>query len=626
MSNKTRGRGARSVQVALELERQGYTSIVNMGGIGRWSGPLVRQRTTSTILIRMDLTERNPIMKVIIVGGVAGGATAAARLRRLDENAEIIMIERSGYVSYANCGLPYYIGGTITDRSKLTLQTPQSFRNRFDIDARVRQEVVAIDRAAHTVTVRRLDDGTEYVEGYDKLILSPGARPVTPDLPGIDTERLFTLRTVEDTYAIADFIEREQPRRATVVGAGFIGLEMAENLRERGFEVTVVQRGEHVMPVFDADMASLLHNHLREHGVKLLLQADVTGFSENADGISTTLADGRVLESDLVMLSIGVAPESTLAREAGLELGLRGSIKVDATMRTSDPDIYAVGDAVEITNVVTGSSALIALAGPANKQGRIAADNICGRESEFGGSQGSSVLKLFELDAASTGLTLTAARAAGIDAEAVILSPANHATYYPGAETMTLKVVFERGTGRILGGQAIGRGGVDKRIDVLAVAIRARMTAADLTELDLAYAPPYSSAKDPVNMAGFMIENILDDLVDQVTWDEALELAAEDGDAILLDTRTAGERSRGGIKGALHIPVDELREHLDELPRDKRLLVFCASGLRSYVACRILSQHGFACANVSGGYGFHSQVMRGCTVSHTCVGDCGLPV
>lgn len=565
-------------------------------------------------------------MKVIIVGGVAGGATSAARLRRLDENAEIIMIERSGYVSYANCGLPYYIGGTITDRSKLTLQTPQSFRNRFNIDARVRQEVVSIDRAAHTVTVRHLDDGTEYVEGYDKLILSPGARPVTPSLPGIDAERLFTLRTVEDTYAVADFIDREQPRRATVVGAGFIGLEMAENLRERGLEVTVVQRGEHVMPVFDADMASLLHNHLREHGVELLLKADVTGFDETSDAILTTLADGRVLESDLVMLSIGIAPESTLAREAGLELGLRGSIKVDATMRTSDPDIYAVGDAVEITNVVTGSSALIALAGPANKQGRIAADNICGRESEFGGSQGSSILKLFELDAASTGLTLTAARAAGIGAEAVILSPANHATYYPGAETMTLKVVFERGTGRILGGQAIGRGGVDKRIDVLAVAIRARMTAADLTELDLAYAPPYSSAKDPVNMAGFMIENILDDLVDQVTWDEALELAAEDGDAILLDTRTAGEHARGGIEGALHIPVDELREHLDELPRDKRLLVFCASGLRSYVACRILSQHGFACANVSGGYGFHSQVMRGCTVSHTCVGDCGLPV
>lgn len=565
-------------------------------------------------------------MKVVIVGGVAGGATAAARLRRLNENAEIIMIERSGYVSYANCGLPYYIGGTITDRSKLTLQTPESFRNRFDIDARVRQEVVSVDRTARTVTVRRLDDGTEYVESYDKLILSPGARPVTPELPGIDAERLFTLRTVEDTYRIAEFIEREHPRRAVVVGAGFIGLEMAENLRDRGLDVTVVQRGEHVMPVFDADMASLLHNHLREHGVELLLKADVTGFDETSDAIFTTLADGRVLESDLVMLSIGVAPESTLARETGIELGTRGSIKVDAAMRTSDPDIYAVGDAVEITNVVTGSPALIALAGPANKQGRIAADNICGRESEFGGSQGSSVLKLFELDAASTGLTLAAARAAGLDADAVILSPANHATYYPGAETMTLKVVYERGTGRVLGGQAIGRGGVDKRIDVLAVAIRARMGASDLTELDLAYAPPYSSAKDPVNMAGFIIENILDGLVDQITWDEALALAASSDDIAMLDTRTAGEHARGGIDGALHVPVDELREHLDELPRDKRLLVFCASGLRSYVACRVLSQHGFACANVAGGYGFHTQVQRGSAVAHSCIGDCGLPL
>lgn len=565
-------------------------------------------------------------MKVVIVGGVAGGATAAARLRRLDENAQIVMIERSGYVSYANCGLPYYIGGTITDRAKLTLQTPQSFRNRFDIDARVRQEVISIDRRARTVTVRRLDDGVEYIESYDKLILSPGARPSIPPLPGVDAERLFTLRTVEDTYRIAEFIEREQPRRATVVGAGFIGLEMAENLRERGLEVTVVQRGGHVMPIFDSDMASLLHNHLREHGVELLLEADVTGFQEAAGSISTSLADGRVLESDLVMLSIGVAPESALARETGLELGLRGSIKVDAHMRTSDPDIYAVGDAVEVTNVVSDSPALIALAGPANKQGRIAADNICGRASEFAGSQGSSVLKLFELDAAATGLTLTAARDAGIDADAVILSPANHATYYPGAETMTLKVVFDRGDGRVLGAQAIGRGGVDKRIDVIAVAIRARMTAADLTELDLAYAPPYSSAKDPVNMAGFMIQNILEGIVDQVTWDEALRLAAEDDGVALLDTRTAGENARGGIEGAWHIPVDELRGRLDELPRDKRLLVFCASGLRSYVACRILSQHGFTCAHIAGGYGFHAQVERGRAMPHSCVGDCGLPV
>ena len=639
--------GARSSQACRELERQGYTNVVNMGGrrpLVRRPGPLARGASpgaprrppgANTLLrprmggapIRspITMTRKDRAMKVVIVGGVAGGATAAARLRRLDENAQIVMIERSDYVSYANCGLPYYIGGTITDRAKLTLQTPQSFRNRFDIDARVRQEVISIDRRARTVTVRRLDDGVEYIESYDKLILSPGARPSIPPLPGVDAERLFTLRTVEDTYRIAEFIEREQPRRATVVGAGFIGLEMAENLRERGLEVTVVQRGGHVMPIFDSDMASLLHNHLREHGVELLLEADVTGFQETAGSISTSLADGRVLKSDLVMLSIGVAPESALAREAGLELGLHGSIKVDAHMRTSDPDIYAVGDAVEVTNVVSDSPALIALAGPANKQGRIAADNICGRASEFAGPQGSSVLKLFELDAAATGLTITAARNAGIDADAVILSPANHATYYPGAETMTLKVVFDREGGRVLGAQAIGRGGVDKRIDVIAVAIRARMTAADLTELDLAYAPPYSSAKDPVNMAGFMIQNILEGIVDQVTWDEALRLAAEDDGVALLDTRTAGENARGGIEGASHIPVDELRGRLDELPRDKRLLVFCASGLRSYVACRILSQHGFTCANIAGGYGFHAQVERGRAMPHSCVGDCGLP-
>lgn len=574
-------------------------------------------------------------MKVVIIGGVAGGATAAARLRRLDERAEIIILERSGYVSYANCGLPYYIGGTITDRSKLTLQTPESFRSRFNIDVRVRHEALSIDREARTVLVRRLDGGDEYTETYDKLILSPGAHPVMPDLPGIGSKRLFTLRTVEDTYRIADFIDREGPRRATIVGAGFIGLEMAENLRERGIEVSVVQRGTHVMPVFDADMASLLHNHLREHGVELVLGANVTGFEEEADGaMSTLLADGRTLESDLVILSIGVAPESSLAREAGLAMGLRGSIKVDERMRTSDENIYAVGDAVEVSHVVTGDPALIALAGPANKQGRVAADAICGRASSFSGSQGSSVLKLFELTAAATGLTLEAARRAGIAADAVILSPANHATYYPGSETMTLKVVFEREGGRILGAQAIGREGVDKRIDVIAVAVRARMTAADLTELDLAYAPPYSSAKDPVNMAGFMIENILSGLVEQVSWEEALD-APHPGASIetagrkapiLLDTRTDREHARAGVAGALHIPLDELRERMGELPRDARLLVFCASGLRSYVACRILSQNGFDCANVSGGFGFHEQVSLDRTGDHAGIGPCGLPV
>lgn len=561
-------------------------------------------------------------MKVVIIGGVAGGATAAARLRRLDEQAEIIMIERTGYVSYANCGLPYFIGGAITERRKLTLQTPESFHNRFRIDVRVRQEVVAIARAAHEVIVRDLETGETYAESYDKLILSPGARAVVPELPGVDAERLFTLRTVEDTFRIHGFVEREQPRSTVVVGAGFIGLEMAENLRERGLDVTVVQRGGHVMPSLDADMAAIAHNHLRNHGIDLKLDANVEAFEPQADGSMLTRVEGsEPLSSDMVVLAVGVAPEGTLAREAGLELGIRGSIAVDEHMRTSDEDIYAVGDAVQVKNFVTGDDALIALAGPANKQGRIAADNICGIESRFSGSQGSSVLKLFDLTVAGTGLTEVAARAAGIEAQHVVLSPASHATYYPGSSSMTMKVLFEAGTGRILGAQAIGMDGVDKRIDVLATAIRAHMDATDLTELDLAYAPPYSSAKDPVNMAGYLIENILEGRVEQVDWNRAIAPA---GDEVVLDTRTAGEYARGAVDGALHIPLDELREHLDELPRDKRLLVYCQSGLRSYVACRILAQHGFACANVAGGYGFYQETRLDAERRRTDVADCGV--
>ncbi len=563
-------------------------------------------------------------MKVVIIGGVAGGATAAARLRRLDENAQIVVLERSGYVSYANCGLPYYVGGVITDRRKLTLQTPESFHNRFRIDVRVRQEAVRIDRDAKEVEVRDLETGEVYRESYDKLILSPGARAVVPNLPGIDSDRIFTLRTVEDTFRVHGFVEREHPASAVVVGAGFIGLEMAENLRDRGMEVTVVQRGGHVMPTLDPDMAAIAHNHLRSHGINLLLNSDVTGFEQlDGGGMRTNLAQGAPLVADMVVLAVGVAPESALAREAGLELGIRESIKVDEHMLTSDGDIYAVGDAVQVKNYVTGQDALIALAGPANKQGRIAADNICGIESAFTGSQGSSVLKLFDLTVATTGLTEGAAKAAGLDADYVVLSPASHATYYPGAGSMTMKVLFERSDGRILGAQIIGTDGADKRIDVIATAIRANMTATDLTELDLAYAPPYSSAKDPVNMAGYMIENILEGRVDQLTWEQALKPAA---DEILLDARTPGEVARGSIEGALHIPLDDLREHLDELPRDKRLRVFCQSGLRSYVACRILMQHGFSCANVAGGYGFFQQVFLDQEIRRRGVADCGVAV
>lgn len=559
-------------------------------------------------------------MKVVIIGGVAGGATAAARLRRLDEGAEIIMIERTGYVSYANCGLPYFIGGSITDRKKLTLQTPESFYARFRIDARVRQEVTKIDRAAKTVEIRKLETGETYEESYDKLILSPGARPAMPPLPGIDSARLFTLRTVEDTFAIADFIERENPRRATIVGAGFIGLEMAENLVERGIEVTVIQRPSHVMPTLDDDMAPLLHNQLRSHGIKLLLGANVTGFAQTPDGIVTHIDEHSDVNADFAILAIGVTPESTLAADAGLELGIKNAIKTDAHMLTNDPDIYAVGDAVEVAHLVTGEQAVISLAGPANKQGRIAADNICGIPSTFAGSQGSSVMKAFDMTVATTGLTARSARAAGIDFDAIVISPASHATYYPGGSAMTMKVLFEKGTGRILGAQIIGREGADKRIDVLAVAIKARMTAYDLTELDLAYAPPYSSAKDPVNMAGYVIENILEQRVEQCTWDD---VERADEKTAIVDARTEAEFQRGHIDGAANIPLNDLRDRIDEVPAGKKLLVYCASGLRSYVACRILSQKGLPCANVAGGYGYYQAIKLDKNADSFEVGSCG---
>lgn len=539
-------------------------------------------------------------------------------------------------MSYANCGLPYYVGGAIKDRAKLTLQTPESFRSRFNVDVRVRQEAVAIDRAAKTVAIRRLEDGSEYAESYDKLILSPGAKATVPDLPGMDAKRLFTLRTVEDTFAIADFIEREHPRTATVVGAGFIGLEMAENLTERGIKVTVLQRGGHAMPTLDGDMAALVHNALREHGVTLMLGAGVTGFEEREDGgMRTLLKSAAPVDSDMVLLSVGVTPESDLARDAGLDLGLRGAIKVDEHMRTSDPDIYAVGDAVQVKNFATGDAALIALAGPANKQGRIAADNICGIPRAFKGSQGSSVMKLFDRTIASTGLTCKAAQAAGLDYDCVVLSPANHATYYPGSSSMTLKVVYDRNDGRILGAQAVGREGAEKRIDVIAVAIRARMTAGDLTELDLCYAPPYSSAKDPVNMAGYIIENVLEGRVRQVTWDDVAAVAekgirdADEAESprpplVLLDCRTDGEFARSHIEGALHIPLDDLRDRLDLLSPDWEIWVYCQSGLRSYVACRILEQHGFSCANIAGGYGLYEQTALDRSVRTDGVDPCGM--
>ena len=545
-------------------------------------------------------------MKVVIVGGVAGGATAAARIRRLDEQAEIVVFERSGYISYANCGLPYYIGGVITDQAELTLQTPESFWQRFRVDMRVRHEVIAIHPERKAVSVRNLSTGETFEESYDKLLLSPGAKPTQPELPGVG--QVFTLRTVEDTLRIHEFVKTHHPRSVVLAGGGFISLEMAENLRELGMEVTMVQRPKHLMNPFDPEMASFIHAKMRKKGVRLLLGHTVEGFEEAPGGVRVLLKGAEPLEAELVVLAIGVTPDTQLAKEAGLELGVKGSIAVNDRMETSVPDIYAVGDAVQVQHFVTGEHTLISLAGPANKQGRIAADNICGGNSRYQGSQGSSVVKVFDMTAAATGINEQAARKAGIECDKVYLSPASHAGYYPGGRLLNMKVLFEKNTYRLLGAQIVGSEGVDKRIDVLATAIRAGLTALDLKDLDLAYAPPYSSAKDPVNMAGFMIENLANGTVRQFHWDE-VDALPRDGSVTLLDTRTAEEYQSGHIEGTIHIPVDELRERMNELETGKLVYVICQSGLRSYIACRILEQNGFACRNLAGGYRLYESVM-----------------
>ena len=548
-------------------------------------------------------------MKVVIVGGVAGGATAAARIRRLNEKAEIVVFERSGFVSYANCGLPYYIGGVITQEKDLTLQTPESFYRRFRIDVRVHHEVLSVNPDAHCVTVRNLQTGEEFTESYDKLVLSPGAKPTRPDLPGIGSDKIFSLRTVEDTLAIRDYVVREQPESAVIVGGGYIGVEMAENLKGLGLQVTIVQRPKQLMNTFDCDMATLVHAEMRRHGVALRLGSTVSGFAEEDGRITTLLADEEGVTADMVLLAIGVTPDTKLAREAGLQLGVKGSIVVNDRMETSAPDVYAVGDAVQVKHFVSGEDALIALAGPANKQGRIVADNICGGDSRYRGSMGSSVIKVFDLTVAGTGLTEKASAAAGISCDSVILSPGSHAGYYPGAKPMTMKVVFEKDTLRLLGAQVIGGEGADKRLDVLATALHAGMRADKLKDLDLSYAPPYSSAKDPVNMAGFMIENLAKGLVKQWRRDDEPTLP-RDGSVMLLDARTPAEYERGHIEGFVNVPVDDLRDRLGELDPAKPVYVICQSGLRSYIACRILTQEGFDCYNFAGGYRFFQAVTQ----------------
>ena len=546
-------------------------------------------------------------MKVVIIGGVAGGATAAARLRRLNETAEIVVFERSGYISYANCGLPYYIGGVIEEPEALTLQTPESFFARFRVDMRVRHEVAAIHPDKKAVSVKALETGEEYEEHYDKLILSPGASPTQPRLPGVGIGKVFTLRTVEDTFRIKDYINAHHPKSAVLAGGGFISLELAENLRELEIEVTIVQRPKQLMNPFDPDMAAFIHGEVRRHGIRLALGHTVEGFAERDGGVDVQLKDTDPLHADMVVLAIGVTPDTVLAKEAGLELGLKGSIVVNDRMETSVPDIYAVGDAVQVKHSVTGQDAVISLAGPANKQGRIAADNICGGDSRYLGSQGSSVIKVFDLTAASTGVNETNAKKAGLDVDTVILSPMSHAGYYPGGKLMTMKVVFEKGTYRLLGAQIVGYDGVDKRIDVLATAIHAGLTAIQLKDLDLAYAPPYSSAKDPVNMAGFMVENLASGVVKQFHIEDVNALP-HDGSVTLLDVRTPQEYAGGHIKGFRNIPVDELRERLDEIGNGKPVYVICQSGLRSYIACRVLAGYGYEAYNFAGGFRFYDAV------------------
>nr|WP_243423294.1 FAD-dependent oxidoreductase [Intestinimonas butyriciproducens] len=553
----------------------------------------------------------------MIVGGVAGGASAAARLRRLDEKAEIIMFERGEYISFANCGLPYYIGGEITKKSALTLQTPQSFNSRFNVDVRVWNEVTAIDPEKKQVTVHNVQTGEDYTESYDELILSPGAAPLVPKMDGVDDPRVFTLRNIPDTVKIRDYVDEEFPESAVVVGGGYIGVEMAENLKKAGLNVTIVELADHVIAPLDGDMAAEVHRYLRDQGVELMLGKAVQSMEDKGGKLTLHLSEGEI-ETDMVILSVGVRPDTALAQSAGLELNAKGAIVVNEYMQTSKEHIYAVGDAVEVVDFVTGQKSYVPLAGPANKQGRIAADNICGIKSSYKNTLGSSVLKIFDMTVAMTGVNERAAQAAGLDYDKVYTYSQSHASYYPGGHGISIKTLYEKGTGKILGAQLVGYDGVDKRCDVIATAIRAGMTAYDLTELELCYAPPFGSAKDPVNFVGYVIENTLTGKVKNFFWND-VEKLPRDGSVTLLDVRTPSEREAGHIPGFIHIPLDELRQRAGELPQDKPVYIHCHSGLRSYLACRMLTGLGYDCYNLSGGWRFYEIAVNDkLTPDHGC--------
>jgi len=548
--------------------------------------------------------------KIVIVGGVAGGASAAVRARRVDEHAQIILLERDEYVSFANCGLPYYIGGEIKERDDLLVATVDMLVDRFNIEIRTFSEVVGIDRDKKQVAIKNRRTDEAYEETYDKLLLAPGAAPIKPPLDGIDLNTIFTVRNIPDTDKIKAYVDTQKPQTAVIVGGGFIGLEMAEQLVNRGVKVSIVEMLDQVMPPIDYDMACYAHEHLREKGVALNLGDGVKGFRKDGDKTVVITQSGAELPCDLVVLSIGVRPENGLAKAAGLDLGERGGIAVNDHMQTSDPDIYAVGDAVEILDFVSGTKAMIPLGGPANRQARIAADNMLGRDATYRGTQGTAVVRVFDLTVASTGMSEKLCKRLGVDCLVSYTHSGSHAGYYPGAEMLAIKLVFAPDTGKVLGAQIIGKDGVDKRTDVIAMAIQGGMTVYDLEEAELAYAPPFGSAKDPVNIAGFVAANMLKGDMEAVNWDAMADIQDHD-DYVLLDVRMKMELDEiGELPGAVHIPLPELRQRMGELDKSKTYVPFCAIGLRGYIACRILTQNGFNAKNLSGGYKTLSLVQR----------------
>lgn len=547
---------------------------------------------------KMKNLELGTRKKVIIVGGVAGGASAAARLRRLDETAEIIMFERDQYISFANCGLPYYIGEVIEDREELLIQTPESMKARFNIDVRINSEVVELDTANKSVKIKTLD-GTEYNESYDYIVLSPGAKAIKPNIEGINSHRILTLRNIADTDKIKEFVDKKEVTSAVVIGGGYVGVEMAENLIERGLAVTLVEAAPHILAPFDSDVSVLLEKELSRHGIELVLNDGVKAFKDDNERIDIVLNSQRVLSSDLVILAIGVAPDTAFLKNSELKLGARGHILVNDRMETSINSVYAVGDAIEVIDYVNSQNTAIPLAGPANKQGRIAADNIAGLHSTYKGTLGTSIIKVFNLTAASTGNNERTLKRLNIPYKVIFVHPVSHASYYPGAKQMTLKLIFND-EGSILGAQAVGEEGIDKRIDVIATTIRLHGNIQDLTELELCYAPPFSSAKDPVNMAGFIAQNVIEGRMNVISPEQYLEQDNEK--ALLLDVRTISEFQNGHIAGAVNIPVDSLRDRMDELDKDKEIIEYCQVGLRGYIAARILQQNGFKVKNMTGGY------------------------